>query len=537
MDVFEPEIFNDEGEKQQKLNSLLKQIKALRLQPEDRYEIAALLESMGWNDEGARKNFGVTDIFELASQLWEISKSNIIFSPFHHIEKTGFVQGLYLLISNFLRGVIFALPMAVSVFSMITLRFSLWSYENLSVELATAIAIGTILSFVTVGGFMQAIARRGFFYITQNYYGMARKVTFQLIIIGIFACLVISACLFFGNALIQLFPFGLVLIIILYYFFLNTIWLSVTVMYILKKELVFTGLIIIGIGIVYLLFVVFAYNIIFSQLISLLLISLMSIGLAVFYFRRAEAKAEKGIEPKLPKMSVMIYNTMPYFIYGFLYFAFLFVDRVIAWSVNSTFLPYLIWFRGDYELGLDFSLLVLLIPMGIIEVLLFKLMINIQQSQKNYWGQDIDKMNRAYVRKYFLRLFFIFVVAMFSAVFLYYYLGIFLDNIHPALGKIIYQHPVTHFVFIFSLASYGFLSLGLMNSVTLFSLSQPQKVNRAITIALLANLLVGFLLSRWFGYKFAVIGLITGSIVFFILSSRQVYKVMRKLDYYVYSSS
>ena len=524
-------------EQQQKLNELLKEIKARRVQPEDRYEIAALLESMGWNDERAAKKYGVQDIFELASQLWDISKSNIIFTPFHHVEKMGLLKALYLIVSNFLRGAIFALPMAVSVFSMISLRFSLWSYEDLSLELATAIAIGTILSFITVGGFMQAIARRGFFYIIQDYYGMARKVTFQFITLGTFTCLAISAFIFFGNSLIQLFPYRMIVIIILYYFFLNTIWLSVTVMYILKKDLVFTGLITIGIMIVYLLFVVFGLHIIVSQLISLLLVSFMGIGLAIYYFSKAEAKAEKGIEPKLPKMSVTIYNTMPYFLYGMLYFTFLFVDRVMAWSVDNAFLPYLIWFRGDYELGLDFSLLVLIIPMGIIEVVLSKLLTNIQKSQKNYWGQDIDKMNRRYIREYFIRGAFIFIVSMVSALLLYYYVGVFLDIFHPELRAVIYHNPVTHFVFVSSLVSYVFLSVGLMNAVTMFSLSQSHKVIKTITPALLVNLVVGFILSRWFGYKFAVVGLLIGSIVFVLLSSWQVFLVIRKLDYYIYSSS
>lgn len=538
MAVSKPKVHSSRlVEQQQKLNELLKEIKARRVQPEDRYEIAALLESMGWNDERAAKKYGVQDIFELAAQLWDISKSNIIFTPFHHVEKMGLLKALYLIVSNFLRGAIFALPMAVSVFSMISLKFSLWSYEDLELELATAIAIGTILSFITVGGFMQAIARRGFFYIMQDYYGMARKVTFQFITLGTFTCLAISAFIFFGNSLIQLFPYRMIFITILYYFFLNTIWLSVTVMYILKKDLVFTGLITIGIMIVYLLFVVFGIHIIVSQLISLLLVSSMSIGLVIYYFSKAEAKAEKGIEPKLPKMSVAIYNTMPYFIYGMLYFIFLFVDRVMAWSVDTAFLPYLIWFRGDYELGLDFSLLVLIIPMGIIEVVLFKLLTDIQQSQKNYLGQDIDKMNRRYIREYFIRGAFIFIVSMVSALLLYYYVGVFLNIFHPELRTVIYHNPVTHFVFVSSLVSYGFLSVGLMNAVTMFSLSQPHKVIKSIVPALLVNLLVGFVLSRWFGYKFAVVGLLIGSIVFVLLSSRQVFLVIRKLDYYMYSSS
>jgi hypothetical protein len=522
---------------QEGLKQLLQEIKARRVQPEDRYEIAAILETNGWNDERAAKTFGVVNIFELASLLWDMSKTNIIFTPFQRVERLSLSEVIRMIVTNFLRGALFALPMAISVFSMITLRFSLWSYEDLSVEIATSIAIGTILSFVTVGGFTQAIARRGFFYIIQGYYGMARRVTFHFIFLGTIACLVLSGMVFGMNTLLNLFPTHMLLITILYYFILNSIWLSVTVMYILRKELLFSGLIIVGIGIVFVLFVLLDIDIIVSQLISLLLVSFIGIGLAHYFFKRAESKAEKGIEPKLPKMSVTIYNTMPYFLYGTFYFLFLFIDRLMAWSVDNTFLPYLIWFRGDYELGLDFSLLVLIIPMGINEVVLSRLMNNIQLSQKSYLGQDIQKMNKKYIREYFVLVVVIFCVSIASAVALYYSLSIFMNTFNPDMGTIIYKNPITHYVFIASLAAYVFLAVALMNAVTLFSLSQPNKVVQSITPALITNLVVGFVLSRWFGYEHAVIGLLVGSIVFVALSSMQVYSVLRKLDYYMYAAS
>lgn len=531
------QIKNKLRDQNEQLTQLLADIQERRVQPEDSYEIAAMLESMGWNDNRASNAFGVENIFELAEQLWAMSKSNIIFTPFAKLEKLSWKKVIHLTISNFLRGTIFALPMAVSVFAMITLRFSLWSYENLSVEMATSIAIGTILSFVTVGGFTQAIARRGFFYIMQGYYGMARRVTFYFITLGTIACLVISGMIIFVNTLINLFPTHMILLIILYYFFLNTIWLAVTVMYILKKEIVFTGLIIVGIIIVYILFVIVGINIIVSQLISLLLVSFISIGLAVYFFNSAEKREEKGIEPKLPKMSVTIFNTLPYFVYGVLYFTFLFMDRILAWSVDNAFLPYFIWFRGDYELGLDFSLLVLIIPMGVIEVVLYKLMNNIQLSQQRFFGQDINKMNNKYIWEYLNRVIFMFIVALVSAVAVYYSLSIFLNIFNAEMGAIIYENELTHFVFIMSLIAYVFLSIALTNAVTLFSLSQPEKVIKAIVPALMANLVVGFVLSRWIGYEFAVIGLLVGSIVFVILSSYQVFTVLKKLDYYMYAAS
>ncbi len=519
-------------------SKLLDEVLERHMQPEDRYEIAAILESIGWNDKRAAETFGVEDVFALASDLWERSRTQIRYTPFAKVQSVNLWRMVMALARTFLRGVIFAIPMAVSVISMLTLKFSLWSYENLSVELATSIAIGTILSFVTVGGFTQAIARRGFFYIIQGYYNMARRVTFHFIGIGFLVCIVLSLFFFFANAIIQMFPFKMLSIIILYFFFLNTIWLSVTVMYILKKELLFTGLIIFGIGIVYLLFDLLQLNIILSQLISLSVVSITSILSVIWLFKRAETKAEKGIQPKLPKMSVTLYSVTPYFIYGIIYFSFLYVDRVMAWSTNNHYsMPYLIWFRGNYELGLDFALLVLIIPMGLAEVILTKLMMDIEVSQKKFWGDEAERMSRVFRNSYFRRLALIGFIAFVSAVALYFSLERVFATFNLSIGNTLFSNGLTHYVFIMSLSSYVLISIALMNAVILFSLSQPYLVLKDIWPAFLVNVIIGFLFSRWFGYEYAVIGLLVGSFVFSALSVRSVIKVFRNLDYYLYAAS
>lgn len=520
------------------LDRLLDEVLERHKQPEDRYEIAAILESLGWNDTRASNTFGVDDVFELASHLWERSKTKVLYTPFAKSETMTFWQLAVELFRTFMRGVIFAFPMAVSVFSMLTLKFSLWSYEYLSVELATAIAIGTILSFITVGGFTQAIARRGFFYILQGYYSMARRVTFHFIGLGFAVCILLSILFFILNTVIQMFPLSMVSIIILYFFFLNTIWLSVTVMYILKRELLFTGFIVIGILFVYILFEVIGVNIILSQLISLSLISVISVFTVIWLFKQAERKGEKGIQPQLPKMSVTLYSTMPYFAYGVLYFSLLYLDRIMAWSTNNeTTMPYLIWFRGEYELGLDFALLVLIIPMGVAEVILTKLMMDISVSQKSYWGDETDRMNRKFEQVYYYRFIAIGSVAVVSAIILYFACRYFFGIFDIDIGRTLYESDLTRTVYILALAAYVLLSISLMNAVILFSLSQPYLVLKDIWKALLVNVSTGFLCSRWFGYEYAAIGLLAGSIVFLVLSTRSVRKVFRNLDYYLYAAS
>ncbi|WP_309120791.1 hypothetical protein [Paenibacillus sp.] len=506
--------------------------------PEDRYEVAALLESMGWNDGRVGDKFGMHDVFELADAIWEQIQQRVVVTPFEPPPKRDLKYMIVELSKSFLRGVIFALPMAISVLSMLTLKFSLWSYEFLSVELATCIAIGTILSFIVVGGYTQAIARRGFFYLFQGYYNMGRKVTFKFIRLGYITCLITCVLIYGFNLVFNIFPSNMFIYIVLYFFFLTSIWLSVTVMYILRRELTFTGLIILGIILVYILMSYTPLDIIFSQLISIFFVSVVGMVLVVHYFRLAERKEEKGIAPQLPRMSITIYSVMPYFLYGFLYFYFLFVDRINAWSAHEWYMPYFIWFRGEYELGLDFALLALMIPLGVSEVIVHKLMLDMEDAQKRYWGSETESMNRHFLKVYYKMMAVIVTASVASGAVVWK--GLFMANekyIEFAGKPLIREDTVTEFVFIVSVASYVILAVALMNAVILFSLSRADLVNRSILPAVGANMTVGFLLSRWFEYHFAIFGLLVGSIIFATLTVIQMLRVLKKLDYYLYAAN
>jgi hypothetical protein len=522
----------------ERMNRLVEEILERTLQPHDMYEIAALLESMGWNDSRATKEFGVTDIFELAEQIWDsILEKDIPHPESVYKEKTSRAKLGKEMFRSFLRGLIFAFPMAVSVSAMLTLKFSLWSYKFLGLNQATAIAIGTIVSFVVSGGFTQAIARRGFFYIIQGYYNLARKSTFQFIWIGFGLSVLISFIMIILIIVFNLFTFNMTLLIVLFFFFLTSIWLSVTVMYILKKEIVFTGLIILGIGIVYVLYKLLDIHILISQLISLSIVSAISITLVLYFFRKEEKKQEKDMSLQLPKFSIIVYSVWPYFFYGFLYFSFLFLDRINAWSKNEEFMPYVIWFRGNYELGLDFALLTLIIPMGMSEVIVTKLMMDIEASQKAFLAEDSKKLYKKFIASYWRMYGFIFLGSIISA-YLIYRLTLWYNEISMQInGEDLLSNDVTMFVLVWGIISYIILSFCLMNAVILFALSQPHFVIKSILPAAMVNLLFGFLLSRWVSYEFAVMGLLLGSIVMLILTTRYLLKVLNNLDYYLYAAS
>ncbi|KUO64422.1 MAG: hypothetical protein APF84_10640 [Gracilibacter sp. BRH_c7a] len=520
--------------KKPELRELCTQVLERTKNPHDIYEITATLESIGWNDKMARDRFGHKDLFSLAEELWDFIKNELHIVPMVKTEKMSTLKYFLESMRSFLRGTIFALPMAVSVISMLTLRFSLWSYENLTVSLATSISIGTILSFVVVGGFTQALARRGFMYLGQNLGYMARKTAFYFVRLGFYCAIAVTIGFYVFNWLFKIFPWSMASIIILYYFFLTVIWLSVTIMYMLRKEIVFTGLITAGIGLVFVLFILLKIDIIISQLIALSIVSVAGFFISRYYFYQTEKMMEKGIAPSLPRRSLMLYSTMPYFKYGFFYFLFLNLDRIIAWSTNETYMPYIIWFRGEYELGLDFALLVLILPMGFVEVIVNEIMIKILVDQKNFSMNEIPTMNNIYKKFHRKWTIFVSLFGILNGIILFLFIR-YIDY-HNIIHLEILGNRVTLVVLILAILSYSIISLGLLNCLILFSFSQPQMAGHSIMVATAVNAILGFVLSRWVDYYWAVIGLVIGSIVFAVLSFKRVSEVFSNLDYYLYNA-
>jgi membrane associated rhomboid family serine protease len=90
---------------------------------------------------------------------------------------------------------------------------------------------------------------------------------------------------------------------------------------------------------------------------------------------------------------------------------------------------------------------------------------------------------------------------------------------------------------LWSLAGYPFLVIGLWNASLLFRLSRPNALLPAIAVALVADLVFGYAMSRTVSYQMAVFGFTVGSVLFGSISSLQVIRRLESLDYYYFSSA
>ena len=251
--------------------------------------------------------------------------------------------------------------------------------------------------------------------------------------------------------------------------------------------------------------------------------------------RKLRKQSESAEGFMLPKASIMFYSLIPFYTYGFLYFLFLILDRVVAWSVPDIAKPYFIWFNVPYELGLDWALIALVLLMGFTEAGIYEFMYimnsiiakyKFNESQK--FADEVSRFMKKFLIIYFVSSFFIMILVHYLIK-----IGVFIFEI-PQL-KIFLQEP-TPFVFWIAAVSYIFLVGSLLNILFLFAMSRQKTPVKYILISTIINLIIGIILSRVVGYEYAVFGLLFGTVFLYFSTYNYTRKAINKLDYYYYSA-
>lgn len=500
--------------------------------PMDATHLAAILEMNGWTDRQATL-LGYDDVFALAEAVYPFLFASFQSQPVAPDSAVPWYSALAKMIGLYLRGLVFALPMVLSSLSVLTLKYSVWSYVGFSTEIATGIALGTFASFLAVGGFTQAIARRGLFYLAQNQYALARISSLQLLTVGILAVIINFLVFSAAVTLVPVLPWSILRVTAVFYFLLAVTWLGATLFYMLKMEFSLLALVAAGIGLVYWQFEHLDIPMIQAQVLAMAVVAACTILISLIQIRRLASRNKDGQDFRavMPRWSQVARSLAPYFIFGLVYFALLFTDRLLAWSVPGEFHPFVIWFLGDYELGLDWALWTLILPMGIAEVYIHSLFQRVSIRQPLTAIDQLEAFNRRFQREHSLANALALMTGLVSIFPLILLIGeltrIGLLAVNPL------ANPVTRLVFFIAAPAYGLIVVGLLNSLVLFSLSVPWPVVLASLWALAGNLLVGFLASRYGGYQWAVLGLVAGAALFAFFSTRAAYRVIGRLDYHL----
>lgn len=509
-------------------------------EPLDVWAVAAALESMGLRDLDALKQYQRPDLFRLAERVLYLIHVDAKRTragqeqPAMPERESRLARALLF----YFRGASAALPMAGQVASVLLLRYSLWAWVDFTESQATVVAIGTILSFIVTGGFIQGIGREGVRYAGHSNYFLAHQITMKIIRTASVCVAVVGALIYGINLIIPYYDERLMSVSLMYYALLSELWLFSSLAYVLDRQFAVFVCTVAGIVPVYLVMEYTPYGIYAAHAMGMSTATLLIAVYSIIVLRRRAAKTDSFLKSsRLPHAPVRIYAIAPYFLYGLLYFLNLFVDRLVSWSApNPEPPPYVIWFRTSYELGMDWALLSLVLTLAALEYMIHEFsyhQIFIQRSVRN------DEVGRylSFYKKFFRKhLIAIIVIGLVSIVATYYGVLSLRRFDHIREVREFFSSPVTFRVFWAAAFGYFFLALGLYNCLFFFTLSRPEFAIRSIIAGLGVNVVVSLILSRWVQYDYGVGGLAAGSIVFALMTLNYARRFFDRLDFYYYAA-
>ncbi len=536
-----------------KLEKLADEIMGKIGRPLDKWAVAAVLESIGVRDADAVQDFGKEDIFALAEDVYARCRTRKgKLTGARKPKELALKEKLGRFAKFYTQGLFFALPMAGQIFAVLFLGYSLWASLQFSEREGTIVAMGIILSLVVTGGFVQAIGRKGLFYLEQGSYALAKEVCLRFIKAGTLVVIEVGLILYLVNLIWPFFGRTTLVIALMYYFLLSELWLSLAVLYALRERIATLLLTLLGALVVYLTMKLTPWGIFAAHGTGLTIADALIFAWSYRALSRRARRTSTALKlAKLPRVPILTYSVAPYFLYGVLYFGYLFVDRLVGWSAGEFPPPYIIWFRDPYEWGIDIALLSLVLTIAALEYTVNEFTSLIIPVQKRFSAHQIPQHNGFFKRFYFRQLILLLAVAVISALgtrWMAAALGnrppiVFpmspgndVAKDSPAATTGVFDDPVIALTFVWGVIGYSLLAWGLLNAIFLFSLSRPNFILRAIVLALIVNLVVGFALSRAISYEYSVIGLTAGSLTFGVLTTWYAFRVLNRLDYYYYSA-
>jgi hypothetical protein len=384
---------------------------------------------------------------------------------------------------------------------------------------------------------MQAIGRRGLMYLRQDMQVLSFKISLLLVGIGVAAVIVSGIGLWLFLSFFPVIAPNEIPVAILYFVTLSLLWLGLSIVYMLQQEIWFSIAVGLGIAVVYFLREYLRTSVIFAHQAGILTAALFGlvVGTILLFVRemRIRRTRKQPLAGKLPRMSVIAYSVAPYFAYGFTYFSFLFIDRILAWTGRAPFRRYFVWFQSDYEVGLNWALLSLLLSFGVLEFTVYRLGELIPYLSRKYSLLQVRSFTGD-VLAFYRRAVLAYVVSAVVGVIAAFILVQALVPRVPLIATLL--NDVSVYVFFIASVAYLFVVWSLLNNVFVFAFSRPAFALRAVLPAFAVNVVVGFLLSRIFVYWAAAFGLLAGAIVLWAITTHYTVKMLRDMDYYAYSA-
>ena len=503
--------------------------------PVDPWSVVAALESEGWRDIDARDRFGRDDLFHLGEEIFpDCLTAAAALGPATDtddgLESLARLSGRYA--ASYSRGLLYALPVTGQIAALVWLGYSLWASIRLTEGGATMIAMGTIASFIVTAPFVQALAHETSRLLGHELGGQARRMAFRISGLGAATILGTAVLGFVANLIIPFFPAELAIIGSLYYLLLGWLWLALALLYVEERLVAVGTATTVGILPVWGAVSGLGWSIHLAHAVGLV----VSITIALAWAHRklgagADRDRGDGPAPPLPRASTVFHTTLPYMAYGALYFAVLFADRVVSWSASGDDpLAYPIWFRTDYELGMDWALAVIFLMLAAVPFAVRRMSGEIHSmGHITDPSQASTRMTTQYLR-YLGVLAGIGVVSVVGV----WLGGLWVGTHGPILLEPIFRPGTTRYVFALAAFGYFFFSIGLMNGLVFLAQGQTGRVLQPLAWGLAVDLVVGFAATRIWGYEHAGWGLLAGCLLFAVVTTQYALRMLRRADFYAY---
>jgi hypothetical protein len=467
-------------------------------------DLAIRLETEGVTDIVAREDYGYAGTWAMADARF-VRHARSESSPPALPRRAAWRE--------YLVGISFALPLCFSAAAILGLGFSFWG-GPLRGDVATAVGFGVVSSFVASGGFVQALSRRGQFFANTLQFRTCEASTWRWIRFGIVGQVASMAAALAFNAYFDWMPRPLASVAALFHLVLGLFWLSAGALYMLDKNIAVAACSLFGLAGVVLLRGSLGVDLLVAQVTGIMLASTAAL-LAVHRMLRRLSAADPS-DVRLSPLGRELYQVWPYFTYGALYFAFLFSDRLLAWTAQARSFAE---FRGEYEIALNVALLAFILQVGWIRPSVSAFYREVQLEQERHPLSAVGAFNRSLTVFYRRRLMVFAALAAGSTAAACVLAGL----LAP---------PMRWTVAAAALSGFAFIVVSLWNVGLLFSLSRPHWVLRAIVPAYGVVLSLGYLLSRTRSPEDAAWGFSAGALTFAVLSTRYVRQAFAHLDYY-----
>jgi hypothetical protein len=482
--------------------------------PLDSCDIVVRLETAGITDAVAQCEYGYHNAWRLAEAC---------FPWLRMFPASDVRESRQSPVIEYLKGLSFALPLGLCCLAMVVFRFSLWG-GDVSPHLAVAVGLGTVSSFVTTGGVVQAMARRGLFFLSVRDGATGEVVCWRWVRLGVAWLAICGLVLLAPCRFYQWLPAPFDWIAFAFHVSLGLLWLATGILHMLERNLWSAVATFVGLCFVVLLHRMLQVPLVAAQIIGIVVAAAFAFS-ASYILLRARRRAHDG-RPRSLSPALDLYLIWPHFLFGTLYFLLIFVDRLLAWTVPDISSASPVQFRGDYETMLDLALIGFVLQVGNVRASTFTFFRNLVRAQKQHGigarVEFVHQMRQAYARSTAR---FVLMGAAVSTC-LYLTASHLSAPVHARSGNLLW-----------ALLGGSLMVIGLWNTSLLFRLSLPVDVVAVTAPAVAIDLIVGYPLSRLASYHYAVVGFSAGACYFAALTTRSLWRRLESLDYYYFSSS